>query len=88
MKSALRDVLSWLCAPDLELPPKVERKARWLLLDTLGCVMAGGLAPPVQQLETVLGRSDPGSFRLLAGPGLSNSGAAWVLGMAACWDEA
>ncbi len=88
MKSALDDVLSWLCRLDAQLPPKVELKARWLLMDTLGCVMAGRLAPPVQQLETVLGKSDPGSFRLLDGPGLSNSGAAWMLGMAACWDEA
>lgn len=88
MKSAFGDVLSWLCSPDTELPLAVELQARWLLMDTLGCVMAGRQAPPVQKFEALLGKSDPGSFRLLDGPGLSNAGAAWMLGMAACWDEA
>ena len=57
-------------------------------MDTLGCVIAGRLAPPVHRFESLLGRSDAGSFQFLGGPGLSNSGAAWMLAMAACWDEA
>jgi len=88
MDDELVAVLSWLQALDLQSVPEVERKARWLVADTLGCVMAGRRAASVAQFEARSSAADPGAFRFSGGPGLSATHAAMVLAMAACWDEA
>ncbi len=70
------------------LPPSVERRARQLLLDTLGCAIAGFAAPELQALAGRLSQDGRG----LVLPGLSARlearSAALMIGAAACWDEA
>ncbi len=64
-----------------------ETKARLLLLDTLGCAVAGLAHPRPRALAAALASWMPGPVRV-AGVGLSRAGAAAVLAVAACWDEA
>lgn len=64
-----------------------EAKARLLLLDTLGCAVAGLQHPRPRALAEALAAWMPGPVRV-AGVGLSRAGAAAVLAAAACWDEA
>ena len=63
--STLADAVSWLagCA---SLPADVEAKARLLLLDTLGCLLAGLRHPEVQEFGRALRLAFPGD---LAWPG-------------------
>lgn len=64
-------------------------KARLLLADSLGCMLAGlGHARP-RDLGAALAATMPGAIRI-AGvePGLSQAGAATLLAAAMCWDEA
>jgi 2-methylcitrate dehydratase PrpD len=79
--------------PVLYAPPRralagEDARVRLLLLDTIGCTVAGLADPAVQRMAQGLGR-DGGSTRL---PGLAQrlerSAASFVAGMAACWDEA
>ncbi len=71
------------------LPPEVDAKARLLLLDTFGCLLAGLRHPEVRQLGQALRLAFPGdtawpsSDIKLGAAGLAALGAA-----AACWDEA
>lgn len=69
-------------------PSAASLQARRLLLDTLGCALAGRQANEVQQLETVFSRLDPGTFCFPEGKGMAMHGATQVLAMAATWDEA
>lgn len=69
-------------------PPAASLQARRLLLDTLGCALAGRRADEVQQLETGFSRLDPGAFCFPEGKGMAMHGATQVLAMAATWDEA
>ncbi len=69
----LHDVLQWTFTE--RAPEDVREKARLLLLDTLGCALAGLGHPAVQRLASALGGQDALS-----------SGA--LLATAACWDEA
>jgi 2-methylcitrate dehydratase PrpD len=72
-------------------PPAVRESARLLVLDTVGCALAGMQAPPVRAFIEHAARFDPGPIPwpgLPATRGLSVHGAAQVLAMAACWDEA
>lgn len=64
-------------------------KARLLLTDSLGCMLAGlGHARP-RDFAAALGATMPGAIRLPGvAPGLSQAGAAAVLAAAMCWDEA
>jgi 2-methylcitrate dehydratase PrpD len=84
----LRQAAAWL-AELRALPPEVDSKARLLLLDTFGCLVAGLRHPQVRQLGEVLRLAFPGdtawpsSDIKLGGAGLAALGAA-----AACWDEA
>src|SRR5882762_4976319 len=86
--SALSQAVAWL-AELSALPPEVEAKARLLLLDTLGCLLAGLRHAEVRQLGHALRLAFPGdaawpsSDIKLGGAGLAALGAA-----AACWDEA
>jgi 2-methylcitrate dehydratase PrpD len=84
----LRQAAAWL-AELRALPPEVDSKARLLLLDTFGCLVAGLRHPQVRQLGEALRLAFPGdtawpsSDIKLGGAGLAAFGAA-----AACWDEA
>ena len=69
-------------------PQQVDTQARWLVLDTLGCAIAGARAPTVRAwLEGQHLRADPFAT---AGPAQvgPSPGAAMAFAMAACWDEA
>ena len=90
MSSPLLSVLKWLDATDLDHELEVLQHAKWLVLDTMGCVMAGLKAQPIEAYIHNASSVDAGNFRLLPtqANGLSASHAAMVLAMAACWDEA
>ena len=89
MDAQLLSVLQRLHAVDLDTHPALQTHARWLVVDTLGCIMAGLRAAPVAELAHLAAAFDPGSFRLIPdAAGLSAGNAALVLAMAACWDEA
>lgn len=68
--------------------PEASLQARRLLLDTIGCAIAGRHAPEVRRLEAALSACEPGAFRFPDGPPIGMHGAAQVLAMAATWDEA
>lgn len=83
----LAAVLEWLwrSAP----PADVDRKARLLLLDTIGCVIAASRKPKLRRLAARLAKVEPGKVRV---PGFTQrfsvSAAAYLFATAACWDEA
>lgn len=66
----------------------VRDKSALLLLDTLGCILAGRQADEVRATERSLGLIDPGVFRFPGGPRLSLHAAAGIAAMASAWDEA
>ena len=68
--------------------PEAALQARRLLLDTLGCAIAGRHAPEVLRLETILAKLEPGAWFLPGGPPLTMTSATQVLATAATWDEA
>jgi len=86
--ATLGDAVAWL-AECYALPSDVEVKARLLLLDTFGCLLAGLRHPSVRQFGRSLrlpfpgNAAWPGSDITLGPAGLGALGAA-----AACWDEA
>ena len=86
--ATLRQAATWLAELHV-LPPEVDSKARLLLLDTFGCLVAGLRHPQARQLGAALRLAFPGdtawpsSDIKLGGAGLAALGAA-----AACWDEA
>jgi len=63
-------------------------QARRLLVDTVGCALAGRQAGEVRRLEAALAACEPGGFAFPAGPSLAVQAAAQVIAMAATWDEA
>lgn len=81
--------LDWLADVRLVDHPQVERRARWLLLDTLACAAAGFSASEPAAYAGRLAALAPGP---VAWPGcdagLSAVAAASVAPMAACWHEA
>ncbi len=87
-KASLGEAATWLagCAA---LPADVDAKARLLLLDTLGCLLAGLRHPDVEKFGQALRLAFPGDIawpasHITLGPaGIAALGAA-----AACWDEA
>ena len=86
-ETELESVLQWLFADSM--PKQVEEKARLLLLDTLGCVLAASPKPRLRAFAARLAASDPGPVRV---PGFTDSfsvtSAAALFCAAACWDEA
>lgn len=85
MSEALLDLVAPLIDPHRALPPEVETRARWLVLDTLGCAIAGGRSPTVHAwLDRFHLRRDP--YATAQHP--ADLGAAMALTMGACWDEA
>ncbi len=98
MSDALDDWLVRVCASAPSINA-IER-ARLLLLDTVGCAIAGLQAPSVAALVAHWAALDTGTFMLpvpgnqsetawaLRPPRVSLSTAASLLATAACWDEA
>ena len=83
-------ILAPLIAWAAEGPPEgsaAARKARLLLLDSLGCALAGLGHPRVAAFARALAAAFPGDVHL-AGARLAPSAAASVLATATCWDEA
>ncbi|MCK9907823.1 MmgE/PrpD family protein [Microbacteriaceae bacterium K1510] len=71
------------------LPADVEAKARLLLLDTLGCLLAGLNHPDVKAFGRALGIAFPGEVAWPASDiKLAPAGSAALGAAAACWDEA
>lgn len=70
------------------LPADVQTRARWLILDTLGCALAGGRSQTVRDWLDAHRLSDhPYATPIGGGPG-GTLGPAMALTMGACWDEA
>ena len=87
--SPLAALIDKLFAQDLIGDPAVARKARWILLDTLGCIISGMQSPELSQLEKRLAAIDAGVFRFpRSASRMAPSTAVWLAGAAACWDEA
>jgi 2-methylcitrate dehydratase PrpD len=66
---------------------EADEKARLLLLDSLGCALAGLAHPRVAAFAQAMQRGFPGDVAM-AGARLAPGGAAAVLAAATCWDEA
>lgn len=69
-------------------PEEVELKARLMLLDTIGCMLAARSSPEVSGFETEFSSLESGLFTFPGGRRLSTMGAVAVGAMAATWDEA
>lgn len=94
LTTSVAEVIEWLFEPSTLDPtnaidPEVERAARLLFLDTLGCTIGGGAKPELKALNSALARLEPGTVSL---PGMAASltapaAASWCA-TAATWDEA
>ncbi|HEY4374449.1 MAG TPA: MmgE/PrpD family protein [Burkholderiales bacterium] len=82
-----RDVLDWSFAGH-PLPAEVDTFGRLLVLDTVGCMLAGRVAPEVIALEEQFSNLESGPFSFPQGRRLSLSAVCAVGAMAATWDEA
>ena len=86
--SRLPGAAAWLAQLDV-LPPEVDAKARLLLLDTVGCLLAGLRHPEVRQLGQALRLAFPGDTAWPTSDiKLGAAGSAALGAAAACWDEA
>ena len=76
IEEQLGETLHWL----FRTPPPaaVDAKARLLVMDTLGCVLAARRHPEIAALQRSLEAADPGSV----------SSSAALFATASCWDEA
>lgn len=79
-------VIAWAQHGPPEGSP-AEHKARLLLLDSLGCALAGLRHPRVTAFARAMQGAFPGDVAL-AGARLAPGAAAAVLAAATCWDEA
>jgi 2-methylcitrate dehydratase PrpD len=83
----LADVLKWLW--EEEPPAEVQAKAKLIVLDTIGCVLAASGEPKLREFAKRLAASEPGAVCVPGFPGtLSPSAAAALFAAAACWHEA
>ncbi len=89
LDAALLAVLRWAWANPASAEPSADARARALLLDTLGCAIAGAAEPEVAALIRASAEADPGTL-VLPGTraGLTAAGFAACLAAAACWHEA
>lgn len=83
----LKDVLDWTFAGN-PLPADADAHGRLLVLDTIGCMLAGRVAPEVIALEEQFSNLESGPFCFPQGRRLSSSAVCAVGAMAATWDEA
>jgi 2-methylcitrate dehydratase PrpD len=67
---------------------KVSAHARLVFLDSLGCALAGRIAPEVAALERQAAALEPGAMHLPGGPGLGLHAACKVMAVAPTWHEA
>ena len=82
-------ILRWLFHGEPSASPVVEERARLLLLDTIGCIVAGLGAPTVRAWANALAEEAPGDLHLpVVQCSLSPMAASPVLAAAAVWDEA
>ena len=85
----LLPILLWLWSTPVAADPEVDARARLLLLDTIGCAIAGAAEPEVAALFRHAAEADPGPIRF---PGVtatpSAAGFALAFAAAACWHEA
>ena len=85
--TSITEVLEWLTAT--QAPENVRERARLLILDCLGCMVAGSRAPELKRLASIQAKLDPGPIVL---PGtdeaVSMSAAAFRFAVATCRDEA
>src|SRR5438270_8487040 len=87
-KPTLAEAVAWLSRCEA-LPRDVEDKARLLLLDTFGCLLAGLSHPEVRRFGEALRLAFPGDAAWPASDiKLGPSGLAALGAAAACWDEA
>ncbi len=84
----LAQTVAWLFEADPLIAPAVEARARQLFLDTLGCMIAGLDKPEPIALARSFADLEPGRIELPHAPALALGPAAYLAGMAACWDEA
>ena len=87
----LQALVSGYCASEAFFDTRaeeVELKARLMLLDTLGCMLAARSAPEVSGFESAFSSIESGLFTFPGGRRLSTLGATAVGAMAATWDEA
>jgi 2-methylcitrate dehydratase PrpD len=82
----LQAVIAW-ALPGPPAGSAAARKARLLLLDSLGCALAGLRHPRVAALAQAMQAAFPGDVAL-ADARLAPGAAAAVLATATCWDEA
>lgn len=68
--------------------PATERRARHVLLDTLGCALAGLRAEPLRALSARYSAVETGTVRVPGLAPLPAASAAGLLAIGACWDEA
>ena len=68
--------------------PEVAAHARLILLDTIGCAIAGRTAPEVIALEQQAAELEPGKFRFPGGSGLGLHPAVQVRAIGPTWHEA
>jgi 2-methylcitrate dehydratase PrpD len=83
----MQDALAWTFA-DGPLAPEVDVQGRLLFLDTVGCMLAGRVAPEVIALEEQYSNLESGPFCFPQGRRLSSSAMTAIGAMAATWDEA
>ena len=82
-------VLRWLWTAAPMTDAALAARTRELLLDTLGCAIAGTAAPEVAELARHTALLDPGPLHLPSLPhGLSATAFASLFATAACWHEA
>jgi 2-methylcitrate dehydratase PrpD len=85
---ALAGAARWLAGIEA-LPPEVAAKARLLLLDTVGCLIAGLAHREVAQFGDALRAAFPGEGAwLTSNAALGPAGLAALGAAAVCWDEA
>lgn len=89
LDAALLAVLRWVWDAAPMDDAGLAARARELLLDTLGCAVAGTAAPEVAALARHAAALDPGPLHLPGLPhGLSATAFARTFATAACWHEA
>lgn len=87
LDAEMLQVLRWVWTT--RPPAEVDARARLLLLDTVGCAIAGAAEPEVASLFRLSSEHDPGPIRFPGVPhGLSAAGFACAFAAAACWHEA
>ena len=89
LHTTLLETLRWIWSNPASREPALEQRARELLLDTIGCALAGIADPTVATLFQEASRADPGPATF---PGtnskLSLPAVAACFAAAACWHEA